>query len=419
MTNPLNPNFKPGVGRLATDRYDFALHYEGQAFQHTAGQIVVSPSITIGAVTVTDVQTAIAVLSGSFIVPTVPQATVGSTTGNLGIITLGGDFAITSTALVPRVGGLQGTPVSAFSGLAANQVLLWNGSTWINSPISPATTSLLGTIQLSTLASPSTGDIGGSATNTKVIGLQGVPVSSSTPSSGNVLVFSAGSWQPGSASGTPAATAGALGTVQLAGDFAGSGSVATAPRVGSLNSATVPVGTGLTLSQVLQVSGSSALSYGFIADANVATAAAIQGSKITPSFGTQNISQNTANTASFGATTITGALVAGSGTAVNTLTGSSSVTTRTVTTSFTVDSVTTDYVIFCRTLSAAITITLPAPANGRRLIVKDVEGNALSNNITLAPHSTDKIEGLNVSKVLANSWGSWTLVSNGTDWFLV
>lgn len=417
MTNPLNPNFKPGVGRLATDRYDFALHYEGQAFQHTAGQIVVSPAITIGSATVTDVQTAIAVLSGSFIVPTVPQATVGSATGNLGIITLGGDFAITSTALVPRVGGLQGTPVSAFSGLTANQVLLWNGSTWINSAISPATTSLPGTILLSTAASSSTGDIGNTYNNTKVIGLQGVPISSSTPSSGQVLVFSAGSWQPGSASGTPAATASALGTVQLAGDLAGSGSVATAPRVGSLNGATVPTGSGLTTSQVLQVSGSAALSYGFIADANVATAAAIQGTKISPSFGSQNIV--TTGTAALGATTITGALVAGAATAINTLTGSSTVTTRTVTTSFTVDSVTTDYMIFCRTLSAAITVTLPAPTNGRRLIIKDIEGNALSNNITLAPHSTDKIEGLNVSKVLANSWGSWTLVSNGTDWFLV
>jgi hypothetical protein len=416
MTNPLNPNFKPGVGRLATDRYDFALHYEGQAFQHTAGQIVVSPAITIGSATVTDVQTAIAVLSGSFIVPTVPQATVGSGTSNLGIITLGGDFAITSTALVPRVGGLQGTPVSAFSGLAANQVLLWNGSTWINSAISPATTSLLGTIQLSTLSSPSTGDIGGSATNTKVIGLQGVPLLNTAPTAGQVLVFSAGSWQPGSASGTPAATTLALGTVQLAGDLNGTGTVATAPRVGSINSATVPAGGALTVGNVLQVSGASALSYGFIADANVATAAAIQGTKVSPAFGSQNLS--TTGTAALGATTVTGALVAGAATAVNTLTGSFTVTTRTTSASFTVDTGQTDYIILVNT-GSAVNITLPVPTNGRRLIVKDIIGTAASNNITMLQHSTEKIEGLAASKILATNWGSWAFVSNGTDWFMI
>ena len=409
MTNPINPNFKPGVGRLATDRYDFALHYEGQAFQHTAGQIVVSPSITIGSAVVTDVQTAIAVLSGSFIVPTVPDAT----TSSKGIIQLGGDISgLNSTASSPKVSGLQGVAVST-QAPTANQVLTFVAGNWTPTSLVPATTSSNGTITLA-------GDLNGTGTTAaapRVSGLQGVPVSSTTPTSGQVLVFSAGTWQPGSASGTPAATGSALGTVQLAGDLNGSGSVATAPRVGSLNGAVVPAGSGLTTGHVLQVNGGSSLTYGFVADANVAVAAAIAGSKITPNFGSQNLS--TTGTAALGATTITGALVAGGNTAVNTLNGSFSVTTRTVTASFTVDTATTDYVIFCRTLSGAITITLPTASNGRRLIIKDIEGNALNNNITLAPPGAAKIEGVNTNKVLANSWGSWTLVSNGTDWFLV
>lgn len=58
------------------------------------------------------------------------------------------------------------------------------------------------------------------------------------------------------------ATAGANGTVRLAGDLAGTGSTAAAPRTSGINSATVPAGGALTTGNVLQVSGASALSYG-------------------------------------------------------------------------------------------------------------------------------------------------------------
>lgn len=49
MTNP--PNFKPGIGRLATDRYDFQSHLEGKnpvgktGFRHTDDQVDVNPPI--------------------------------------------------------------------------------------------------------------------------------------------------------------------------------------------------------------------------------------------------------------------------------------------------------------------------------------------------------------------------------------
>lgn len=414
MTNPLNPNFKPGVGRLATDRYDFASHIEGVAFQHTAGQIVLSPPVTIGINTVSDVQTAIAQLSGTIVIPTVPNATRTST----GVIQLGGDLsALTSTALAPIIGSLQGTALGPLSPLM-NQVLQWNGSSWVNAYISPATTTSQGTIILSNGISPATtGDLGNVYNNVKVIALQGFPVSNSTPTSGQVLAYNGSAWAPASASGTPQATASTQGTIQLGGDLAGSGSSATAPRTSGLNGASVPVGSGLTTGNVLQVSGSAALSYGYIADANVATAAAIQGTKISPAFGSQALS--TTGTAALGATTITGALVAGASTAVNSLTGSWAVTTRTITGNLTVDSVSTDYIILVNA-SSSLNITLPLPTNGRRLIVKDIAGTLSSTVlINMVQHASEKIEGLAATKALGTPWGSWTFVSNGTDWFMI
>lgn len=57
------------------------------------------------------------------------------------------------------------------------------------------------------------------------------------------------------------ATATTFGTVKLAGDLAGTGGTAAAPRTSGINSATVPAGGALTTGNVLQVSGVSALSY--------------------------------------------------------------------------------------------------------------------------------------------------------------
>jgi hypothetical protein len=84
------------------------------------------------------------------------------------------------------------------------------------------------------------------------------------------------------------ATAGAKGVVQLAGDLAGTGGTAAAPRVSGINSATVPAGGALTTGNVLQVTAVSTLSYaavnlaggsnyvtGVLPVANVATTAGI------------------------------------------------------------------------------------------------------------------------------------------------
>lgn len=72
----------------------------------------------------------------------------------------------------------------------------------------------------------------------------------------------------------------------------------------------------------------------------------------------------------------------------------------------------------CNTSGAAFTLTLPAPVAGAFIIIKDKTGSFQTNNLTLAPNSTEQIEGLAANKVLQTSWGSWSFFSDGTDWFM-
>ena len=124
---PQAPNFNPGVGRLATDRYDFEAHIEGTKFRHKADQIDLFPTLVIGGTLAADVQDALELLTGLIAAPVIPQATIGVTPANLGIVTLGGDFG--GNALTPKVTGLQGFPIQNIAPLA-NQVLSYNGSFW-------------------------------------------------------------------------------------------------------------------------------------------------------------------------------------------------------------------------------------------------------------------------------------------------
>ena len=107
-----------------------------------------------------------------------------------------------------------------------------------------------------------------------------------------------------------------------------------------------------------------------------------------------------------------------SSTANQTILGGLIVTTRTITTNLTIDTTTNDHIIFCNH-SGAITITLPAPTNGRVIVIKDISGAANTNNITLARNASEKIEGTAASKLLQTNWGAWTITSDGTDWFMV
>jgi hypothetical protein len=69
--------------------------------------------------------------------------------------------------------------------------------------------------------------------------------------------------------------------------------------------------------------------------------------------------------------------------------------------------------------SQARSITLPQPSLGLSLVFKDAKGLTEINPITLVRYTTEKIEGEASDYNLESNWGSWTLVSDGTDWFIL
>lgn len=70
------------------------------------------------------------------------------------------------------------------------------------------------------------------------------------------------------------------------------------------------------------------------------------------------------------------------------------------------------------TSGGAFTLTLPVPVSGMRITIKDKTGSFQTNNLTIAQHASEKIEGLTASKLLQTNWGSWSLFSDGTDWYM-
>jgi hypothetical protein len=105
-------------------------------------------------------------------------------------------------------------------------------------------------------------------------------------------------------------------------------------------------------------------------------------------------------------------------TAIHQTNGGRSRTNKTITTTYTVDTTTTDDIIYCNQ-STAFTITLPTPTSGRTIVIKDISGTAQTNTITVAPHASEKIEGLTASKPLNTNFGSWTFSSDGVSWWMI
>lgn len=98
--------------------------------------------------------------------------------------------------------------------------------------------------------------------------------------------------------------------------------------------------------------------------------------------------------------------------------GTLSYNTRAISSNYTVDASGSDLVLLVST-AAAHTITLPAPTAGRIIEIKDSTGSAQTNNITLAPHASETIDGSSGSRTLAINFGTWKLVSDGTNWFFL
>jgi hypothetical protein len=218
-------------------------------------------------------QPAFSSLIGTAIAAQLPAATAAAQ----GALQLAQD--LTGTAAAPKVAGLQGNPVSSTTP-ASNQILTWNGTAW-----APANAPATGA-QISQ-------DLGGTTASPKVVGLQGNPVSSSAPTSNQVLTWNGTTWVPttptaGAGTGTcsanqfvtgvilgsapnctqpafssltgtataaqlPAASSSAQGALQLAQDLTGS---AVAPKVAGLQGNPV-ASTTPTSNQVLTWNGTA------------------------------------------------------------------------------------------------------------------------------------------------------------------
>lgn len=80
----------------------------------------------------------------------------------------------------------------------------------------------------------------------------------------------------------------------------------------------------------------------------------------------------------------------------------------------------TDDIIFVDSSGGPFTLTLPSPASlgGKIYYIVDVTGFLNTNNVTLAPSGSEKIEGLAASKVLQTAWGWFGVTTNSVDWFV-
>lgn len=90
---------------------------------------------------------------------------------------------------------------------------------------------------------------------------------------------------------------------------------------------------------------------------------------------------------------------------------------------YTVDSGagTDDYIIQSNyTATGAQTITLPAVAtnSGRVLIIKDADGNAGANNITIDGNASETIDGA-TTYVISTNYGSVKIYCDGNEWFTI
>lgn len=73
----------------------------------------------------------------------------------------------------------------------------------------------------------------------------------------------------------------------------------------------------------------------------------------------------------------------------------------------------------CDTSGGAFNLTLPTPVLNGYIVVKDRNGTFQTNNLTIVRAGSENIEGLAASKIFQTNFGSWILVSDGTDWYLV
>jgi hypothetical protein len=206
---PKTPNFQYPVGRIATDRYDFEAHLEG-----------VNPPLANAPLqnfrhNATQVDLLPDLFIDGYWAYTVQEAlellagivsppTINPATAtSLGIIQLGGDLNGNNSSATAP-------KVSGLQGRPVSstppvtgQVLTWNGTTWI-----PSNNGIINLL----------GDVNGTTAASVVVRLQGQPIASTVPGANQVLQYIGGTWTPSNLSGVP---------VNIFGDVTGSTADAT------------------------------------------------------------------------------------------------------------------------------------------------------------------------------------------------
>jgi len=82
-------------------------------------------------------------------------------------------------------------------------------------------------------------------------------------------------------------------------------------------------------------------------------------------------------------------------------------------------SITANNVYLFESSSGALTGTLPSsPLSGDRVILKDKDGQAATNRLSIETPSAETIDGAS-SYQIGSNFGSLTLISDGTNWFIV
>lgn len=105
--------------------------------------------------------------------------------------------------------------------------------------------------------------------------------------------------------------------------------------------------------------------------------------------------------------------------ASGTVTALGSAGTSTKSSNYTITGPDNGRIFFADTTSAAFSFTLPAASAGFIFTIKDSTGKFGTNTCTLARAASESIEGVAASFAMTAIWGSWTFVSDGTNWFIV
>jgi hypothetical protein len=95
--------------------------------------------------------------------------------------------------------------------------------------------------------------------------------------------------------------------------------------------------------------------------------------------------------------------------------------TATKTSSFTLTAAENGCIIPCNTTGGAFTITLPTggAAKNFKFTIKDVTGTFDTNAVTIARIGSEKIENVAANFACKVEYGSYTFVTDGTDWYIV